>query len=322
MALTVYVGSSFPPEAESALAEGLGGRTVLRAARPVASNLAAQDDETVIAAEVIFGQPSIASLAVSRHVRWVHLTSAGYTRYASPEARSVLSAGRVALTTSSTVYAEPCAAHAMALLLALARELPAAYDNQRGPRAWPAAELRSRSRVLAGGRVMLLGFGAIGRRLATLLAPWNADVVAVREHPRGDEPVPTVSVAELEAVLPGADVVISSLPESASTIGLVSRARIDRMKAGAIFVNVGRGTTVDQDALADALASGRLRGAGLDVTDPEPLPRDHRLWTLPGSLITPHTAGGRTDEQVRLVRHFLENLGRYERGAGLVDQVL
>jgi phosphoglycerate dehydrogenase-like enzyme len=322
MALTVYIGSSFPPDAEAALERGLEGRIAVRPPRPIESNLVAQDDDNVIDAEVVFGQPAIAALAASPRVRWVHLTSAGYTRYASDAARAALTGAGVTLTTSSAVYAEPCATHALALVLALLRELPAAFDDQRGRRAWPAAQLRSRSRVLAGARVLLLGLGAIGRRLATLLAPWGAEVVALREHPRGDEPVRTVAVAALEEELAQADVVISSLPESPSTIGFLDRARIERMKPGALFVNVGRGTTVDQDALADALGAGKLGGAGLDVTDPEPLPADHRLWTQPRCIVTPHTAGGQIDEHVRLVRHFLENLGRYERGQPLVDRVL
>ena len=101
----------------------------------------------------------------------------------------------------------------------------------------------------------------------------------------------------------------------------MSRERFARLDPTAIFVNIGRGGTVDQDALADALESGRLGGAALDVTQPEPLPPDHRLWTLQNCLITPHTAGGRSDEHLRLVRHFLEQLERYERGQRLVDLV-
>lgn len=322
MAVTIHVGSSFPPEAERELGAGLAGHHVDRPAAPSASNLVAHSDDTVIEAEVVFGQPSPAALARSPRLRWIHLTSAGYTRYAAEPVRGALAGRGVALTTSSTVYAEPCATHALALVLALLRQLPSALDDQRGARAWPAAELRQASRVLHGARVLLLGFGAIGRRLAALLAPFGADVVALRAHPRGDEPVRAIGPADLDRELERADVVISSLPEDRSTVGLMSRARFERIQHGAVFVNVGRGTTVDQAALVDALASGRLGAVGLDVTDPEPLPADHPLWSHPRALITPHTAGGRADEHVRLVRHFLENLARYERGEALVDRVV
>ena len=94
------------------------------------------------------------------------------------------------------------------------------------------------------------------------------------------------------------------------------------MKRGAVFYNIGRGTTVDQDALGEALRSGQLRAAYLDVTDPEPLPPEHPLWTTPNCVITPHTAGGHADEWVRLVKHFLVNLRRHEAGQPLLDRVI
>ncbi len=322
MALTVHVDTSFPREAEALLASGLGHHTVLRPARPTTSNLAPAAASDPVEADVAFGQPSVHALAASPRVRWVHLTSAGYTRYAEPAVRDELARRGVMLTTSSSVYAEPCATHAMALVLALLRQLPAAMAEQSGRRAWPATELRSRSRVLSGAVVLLLGLGAIGRRLSELLAPWGADVVAFRSRVRGDEPVRTVDASGLTAELARADVVISSLPQAAGTVGLLDRERIAAMKPGAIFVNVGRGTTVDQSALEAALASGRLGGVGLDVTDPEPLPADHPLWSSARCVITPHTAGGRFDEHTRLVAHFVQNLERYERGVPLVDRVI
>ena len=94
------------------------------------------------------------------------------------------------------------------------------------------------------------------------------------------------------------------------------------MKPGAVFYNIGRGTTVDQDALGEALRSGRLRAAYLDVTDPEPLPPEHPLWTTPNCVITPHTAGGHDNEWTRLVQHFLANLRRHEAGQPLLDRVI
>ena len=322
MALTIHVGSSFPAEAERELSAGLAHHHVERPPAPSASNLVALEDETVMEAEVVFGQPSPSALARSPRVRWIHLTSAGYTRYAGAPIQRALRDAGVALTTSSTVYAEPCATHALALVLALLRQLPAAGENQRGVRGWPAAELRRQSRVLQGARVVLLGFGAIGQRLASLLSPFGAEVVALRSRPRGDDRVRTVGAADLDHELERADAVISSLPEAPTTIGLMSRARFDLLRSQAVFVNVGRGTTVDQAAMIDSLGSGKLGGVGLDVTDPEPLPPDNPLWTHPRVIITPHTAGGREDEHVRLVRHFLENLRRYERGEALVDRVI
>jgi phosphoglycerate dehydrogenase-like enzyme len=115
--------------------------------------------------------------------------------------------------------------------------------------------------------------------------------------------------------------VISILPENADSIHFISTERLGWMKPGAIFYNIGRGTTVDQQALFESLRSGHLGAAWLDVTDPEPLPDDHPLWTVP-NCITPHTAGGHGDESETLVRHFLENLNRLLEDLPLRDRVI
>ena len=114
---------------------------------------------------------------------------------------------------------------------------------------------------------------------------------------------------------------IDLLPANEETTRLFDRRRFQAMKPGAVFYNIGRGTTVDQDALLDALRSGPLRAAYLDVTDPEPLPSDHPLWTTPNCVIT-HTAGGHSDEWNRLVEHFLANLRRHDAGQPLLDRVI
>jgi phosphoglycerate dehydrogenase-like enzyme len=317
----IFVGSSFPEEAEAVLTRGLAGFEIVRPAQRLASNLVALDDERAIDADVVFGQPSVPAIEASPRVRWVHLTSAGYTRYAEADARSLFASRKIDLTTSSSVYAEPCATHALTLVLALLRRLDGAAADRYGDRVWPAAELRSTSGVLAGRSVLVLGYGAIGRRLCALFAPFGADVSALRQRARGDEEVPVVTPGGLDAAIEQADIIVSTLPDSATTRGLMNGARIERMKRGAIFVNVGRGTTVDQDALTRALLDGRLGGVGLDVTDPEPLPRDHPLWDAPRCVVTPHTAGGRADEHVRIVCHFLANLERFVRGDQLIDRV-
>jgi phosphoglycerate dehydrogenase-like enzyme len=111
------------------------------------------------------------------------------------------------------------------------------------------------------------------------------------------------------------------LPESASTRRFFDSERFGQFKPGARYYNIGRGPTTDQEALRTALTSGRLAAAYLDVTDPEPLPPDHPLWSLPNCYITPHTGGGHVTEPIRTVQHFIDNLRRYERGEPLVDRV-
>jgi phosphoglycerate dehydrogenase-like enzyme len=207
-------------------------------------------------------------------------------------------------------------------MLAQARQLPASLETQRTDRGWPTLERRAISRLLLGQNVVLLGFGAIGRRLAEMLAPFKMRVTAVRRRPAGDENVHVVTEEDLEAALATADHVVNILPENAATLGYVNSRRLAAMKPGSVFYNVGRGTTVDQEALLAALRSGRLAAACLDVTDPEPLPPEHPLWEAPNCHITPHTAGGHDSEQERLVRHFLENLRRFEKGGELIDRVI
>jgi phosphoglycerate dehydrogenase-like enzyme len=147
-------------------------------------------------------------------------------------------------------------------------------------------------------------------------------ITAMRRKPRGDEGVATVTPENLATALATADHVVSILPENADSRGFISTERLAQMKRGAIFYNIGRGATVDQPALVESLHSGHLGAAWLDVTDPEPLPGDHPLLSAPRCHITPHTAGGHENEAETLVRHFLDNLERFARGAPVRDRVI
>ncbi len=155
-----------------------------------------------------------------------------------------------------------------------------------------------------------------------LLAPFDMNITAMRRHPRGDEGCQTVTAEELPTALATADHVINILPDNAGSQNFMDATRFAEMKPGAVFYNIGRGTTVDQDALLDTLRSGHLAAAWLDVTEPEPLPADHPLRLEPHCFITPHIAGGHRGEAETLVRHFLANLRRFEAGEPLHDRVM
>ncbi len=278
-------------------------------------------DPALAEADIAHGQPAPDDVLQNPRLKWVAISTAGYTRYDRPDFRSAMKQRGTVVTNASAVFANPCAEHLLAQMLAFTRELPKYILNETGPRAWEYLEGRYTKDVLTGKTVVLLGFGAIGKRLVELLGPFHCRVIAVRRTPRGDEPVEIVTEAELPRVLALADHVVNILPESPATRGYCHAARFARMKRGAYFYNVGRGTTVRQDDLLAALQSGQVGGAWLDALDPEPLPPAHPLWSGPNCHITPHVGGGHKEQDESLVRHFLDNLGRFQRGDPLVDQI-
>jgi phosphoglycerate dehydrogenase-like enzyme len=255
-------------------------------------------------------------------LRWLQITSAGFTRYDTPEFRAAAGARGLQVTNSSTVYAEACAEHVFAFMLAQARQLPAAIGTRCAGGSMPWLQLRDTSVCLLNQKAVILGYGAIASRLVAMLAPFHMKITALRRHPRSDEVVPTITPENLTDVLATADHVINILPENADSVHFISTERLKQMKRGAILYNIGRGKTVDQDALLASLQSGHLGGAWLDVTDPEPLPDGHPLWTAPRCFITPHTARGHAGESETLVRHFLENFQRFLAGSPLQDRIM
>jgi phosphoglycerate dehydrogenase-like enzyme len=278
-------------------------------------------DPGLLEADVAFGQPDPATVLHSRKLRWIHLSSAGYAAYDTPEFRDGLKARSAVLTNSSSVFNEPCAQHLMAWLLADARQLYPSYDNQRQAHAWPQNDLRQSARLLVDQTILIVGYGAIGRRLAELLAPYSIQVIGYRRSPQAESSVRVVGPEQLSAAMGEADHVINILPESAETQSFFNDERLAQIKPGARYYAIGRGTTTDQNALSACLVSGHLSAAYLDVTTPEPLPPDHPLWSAANCFITPHTGGGHANEALRIVKHFAHNLYRFERGEALIDIV-
>lgn len=321
--LRIWSNFKLPNDLADDLRRRLGGHELVLAGRSSASNLVpGAHDPDCRAADVAFGQPAVEDLLASTSLRWIHLTSAGYTRYDRDDLRQNLMARGAVLTNSSRVYANPCAQHVLSMMLAHNRRLSDALINQVEHRRWEYQRLRPRVAVLDGQSVLIVGFGAIGRRLVELLQAFAVQIAAVRRRVAGDEPVRTFAHDRIDELLGESDHVVNVLPSAPGNERFFSADRFTRMKHGAAFYNVGRGDTVDQDALIAALRSGQLSAAYLDVTTPEPLPADHPLWTTPNCRITPHVAGGTQDEMRKLVDHFVENLQRIERGEPLVDRVV
>ena len=204
----------------------------------------------------------------------------------------------------------------VAAILAMRRRLPEFGEMQsRGEWNREIADPKASDPVddLEGKTVLVVGYGSIGRALAARLAPFGARVIGIAQHARpGVEPPEA-----LESLLPEADVVVDLLPLKSDTEKFVDAKFLARMKQGAVFVNAGRGRTVDTNALLYALHAGRIRAA-LDVTDPEPLPSDHPLWRAPNVLITPHVAGNVARMEARAYRFAGEQIRRYATGQPLL----
>lgn len=325
--LTIWTNAALEPAARARLEAGIatGGHRLVVSKNASASVLAAGGADPLLAeADVAFGQPDAEACRGLARLKWIALTSAGYTRYDNEETKEALRARDAVLTNASSVFAEPCAQHALAMMLALSRQLPASLAEQLGERGWKYFEHRAGSRLLNGQTVLLLSYGAIAKRLVELLAPFGMRFYALRRRAYSERGVHVIPEEKLSAVLPLADHIVNVLPENEATQNYVNARRLALVKPGAYFYNIGRGSTVDEGALAEALESGRLGGAYLDVFATEPLPSSSPLWTTKNCWLTPHTAGGRSDQDEALAELFLANLERFTVGerAGMRDLVV
>lgn len=263
--------------------------------------------------EIVLGRIAPERLAEAPELRWIQSWSAGVDWLLEPDLPADVPAG-LRVTSASGVHAVPIAEHVFAMLLALARGLPQAVAAQADAR-WSGDDEVERFE-LEGRRMVLLGLGEIGARVARIAGAFGMLVTAVRHHPdEGGAPgvARVVGTDALLDVLPSADVLVVTVPLTDDTRGMVGAGAIAALPRHAVVVNVGRGEVVDQDALASALAAGRLGGAALDVFQHEPLPADSPLWGLDRVVLTPHTAGDTPHYADRALAIFLDNLDRYRR---------
>lgn len=265
--------------------------------------------------DIAFGQPNVAACAGSKSLRWLAVNTAGITRYDTAEFREGFRATRGIFTNMGSVFSEPCAQHLLAMMLALNRKLPDSWADQQQPSPpWAYNARRDVSDLLTGQTVLILSFGKIARRLVELLQPFGLKIYALRRRAYSEAGVHVIAEEQLSAVLPQVDHLVNILPHNASTDYYVNARRLALLKRGARFYNIGRGSTVDQNALMDALREGTVGEAYLDVTEPEPLPPEHPLWRTPNCYITSHTGGGHRHTERDLIDHFLANLSAFERG--------
>lgn len=258
------------------------------------------------------GEPSqlAALLAGNPQVRWVQLCNAGVEQYLP-----LVDSTERRWTRVSGVFGPQVAEHALALLLALDRRLDA-YARQR---RW--SEIQPRQTLL-GTRILIIGAGSIAENLIRLITPFEAEICVVR---RRALPMPgakvTVRWDTLIRRLPDAEAVVVAAPLTAETKGVIAAEQLRAMSPSAVLVNVARGQHVVTDDLVTALRAGEIAAAGLDVTDPEPLPPAHPLWQMKNCLITPHVANPTRMKQASRERFVTDNVTRYLLGDALVGEI-
>ncbi|MBL8841451.1 MAG: MBL fold metallo-hydrolase [Planctomycetes bacterium] len=274
-------------------------------------------------ADGLLGACNAALLERGARLRWVQVGSAGVERYVG---LPTIASRQVALTNAQRLYGPEIADHALGMVLALMRGLPAAVDNQRDARAWgrgdPVGGSAAREE-LRGKTVLIAGLGGIGREIAVRAAAFGARVVATSStaRPPTDAVERIEAASELLTLAATADLVFVCVPLTPATERLCDARFFAALKPGAWLCNVARGKCVDTSALLAALDSGRLAGAALDVTEPEPLPPDHPLWQRRNVLITPHVAADSAGAQERQFLLFRENLRRFAAGERLLSVV-
>ncbi|MGE1063472.1 D-2-hydroxyacid dehydrogenase [Megasphaera paucivorans] len=279
-----------------------------------AANVTIQD---VSDAEVIIGNIAPALLSTASKLRWVQLFSAGASEYCKP---GVLQHG-VMLTNATGAYGLAISEHMLAVLLAMMKKLYVYEANQKQCLWKDEGPVTS----VSGATVLVIGLGDIGGRFARLCKMMGAHVIGMR---RRSTVIPDYAdemgtMERLDEYLARADVIVSSLPGTKATTGLYNKERFQAMKQGAYFINVGRGTAVVSEDLCNAVKNGHLAGAALDVTDPEPLPKNHPLWSIPGIHITPHVSGGfhLAATHDNIVKIAAANLRSYICGVPLKNEV-
>ncbi len=267
--------------------------------------------------DILIGNPPVSLLHGSQRLKWLQCNSAGTEPFLQP---GVLHLDTL-LTNATGAYGLAISEHMLGMLLELFKKLHLYRDAQH-LHQWKSL---GRVRSIEGSTVLVLGMGDIGGEFARKVKALGATVIGVRrtDTRKPDYVDELYLTEELDRLLPRADVVAVALPGNGETAGMLNRKRMESMKEGAVLLNVGRGVIVDTEALCDALESGHLGGAGLDVTDPEPLPENHRLWNLPNAVITPHISGfyHLPETLERIVRISAENLEAYRSGKPLRNQV-
>jgi phosphoglycerate dehydrogenase-like enzyme len=258
---------------------------------------------------------------LAKQLKWLHISSAGVENHGGQVGLfPALIDSDVVVTNAKNVYGPQIADHAFAFLLALTRRLNVTIPRQH-LEEWPPG--RSGMFELNGKTAVIIGVGGIGSQIAQRAHGFGMKVIGVdiRDIPVSNEVQRVVPPDMLDSVLPEADVVFISVPHTHKSEGMMGAREFELMKQGSYFIAMSRGKIYDHGALVKALDSRRLAGAGLDVTDPEPLPKGDPLWKFENVVITPHTSGGSDNLEGRLNHLVSENIRRFGAGLPLLNVV-
>lgn len=311
MSLNVLL-SSLEGEAFFHLLDDVPGITITTCSR---ANIPQYAPET----DIFYGHPSAELIGIAPRLKWIQAPSAGVEFVARvPD----LVASNVILTNTRGAHGPSIGEHTLALLLAMTRHIPESMEQQRR-KHWERGTLYRTAREINGLTMGILGFGALGKGIATRAKAMEMELLAVDAQAIAGEPLldEVWPVSRLEEMLSLSDVVVVSAPLTPGTTNLLNADMIRAIKRDAYLIVVSRGGIVDEDAVVDALESGALAGAGIDVTAQEPLPKESRLWDAPRLILTPHLAGASAPKERRVVEIFKENLIRYQNGDPLLNVV-
>ena len=295
-------------------------------------NAAGTDSEIVISeyadahkhiadADIVLGIVTPKLFSAAKKLRWVQSISSGVDSFMYPEFIN----SDVLLTSEKGLVGEHLADHAFGLLLALTRQLAAARDL--GPDSWNnRSGLRAQEVELTGLNLGIIGFGGTGRAVAKRAHAFGLRIRAIdKDLMDGTDSVNKVESAEaLDDLLAWSDILAICCPLTEETDKLINQETLGQLKPGAYIINVTRGEIIDEDSLVDALKSGHVRGAGLDVTPREPLPAESELWRLPNVVMTPHTAGASQYRASRNLERFISNVEKFRQNLpldGIIDKV-
>ncbi|MCL2045808.1 MAG: D-2-hydroxyacid dehydrogenase [Oscillospiraceae bacterium] len=269
-------------------------------------------DEHFAQAEVIFGWPRPDRLSLAKNLKWLHTPSAGVDTYLD---RSIFANQDIVITRSKDVFNVQIAEHVIMLFLAISRGLFTSVSSTI-EKKWTMVR---NQKELSSSTVMVVGTGAIGNELAKQLQGFGCKIIGVKRDKTVIPPnySEICSTEELDDNLPFADYIALCLPRTPETIGMFDYRRFSLMKPSAILVNIGRGDAVVTDDIDRALRNGLIYGAGLDVTEPEPLPEEHPLWSAPNTIITSHTSGWSINADKRRLEVFVDLWTRYNTNHAL-----